>query len=174
MMKSQQFEEVKQAIIDDMLEDKVHCANSIIAVRRCTGLSEFVDVLNKFRNELKNKRFPNITTLRAHFLGELEELNKLGVYIDQEVNITNQNNVWLFGHCTGTVRSDKPHFVNIVVNDDAEISIDAMRWALQRIYIKAPKDACIKFHKSTTATQLISNLDKKVWKQSTYTTEQAG
>ena len=166
MMKAQQFEEAKRAIIEDMLKDKVHCANSIIAVRRCTGLREFVDVLNKFRSELKNKRFPNVTTLRAHFLGELEELNKLGVYIDQEVNTTNQDNVWLFGHCSGTVRSDIPRFINIVVNDDADVNIDAMRYALQKIYVKSPY-AWVNYHKSNTATQIISILDEKVWKQST-------
>lgn len=167
MMKEPDFERAKRAIIEDMLKDKVHCANSVMAVRRCTGLREFVEVLNKFQSELKNKRFPNIATLRAHFLGELAELNRLGVYIDQEVDITNEDNVWLFGNCRGTVRSDKPKFVNIVVNDDAEVNIDAMRWALQKIYVKSPEDAYIKFHKSTTATQLISKLDKKVWKQST-------
>lgn len=174
MMNAQRFELAKQAILREMLDSKVHCADSIYAVKKCTGLEGFVDTLNKFMPELKNKRFPSIEIIRTYFSEEIEQLNQLGVYIDQEVRVLNQDNVWLFGHCTGTVRSDKPHFVNIVVNDDAEISIDAMRWALQKIYIKAPKDAYIKFHKSTTATQLISNLDKEIWKQSTYTTEQAG
>ena len=167
MMEVPDFERAKRAIIEDMFRDKIHCANSVVAVRRCTGLHEFVEVLNKFQSELKNKRFPNIATLRAHFLGELAELNRLGVYIDQEVDITNQGNVWLFGNCKGTVRSDVPRFVNIVVNDDAEVNIDAMRWGLQNIYIKSPEDVLVKFHKSTTATQLITKLDKKVWNQST-------
>lgn len=166
MMKAQQFEEAKRAIIEDMLKDKVHCANSIIAVRRCSGLCEFVDVLNKFRSELKNKRFPNVTTLRAHFLGELEELNKLGIYIDQEVDITNQD-VWLFGHCTGTIRSDRTRFFDIVINDDADIKIMALKYTLQRIYVKSPNEAWVNYLKANTATQIISILDEKVWKQST-------
>ena len=170
-MKLEDFEKAKRAIIEDMLKDKVHCANSVVAVRRCTGLGEFVEVLNKFQDELKNKRFPNIATLRAYFLGELEELNKLGVYIDQNVDITNQDNVWLFGSCKGTVRSTSTHWYNIIVNDDADVNVDAMRWTLQKIHIKSPAEASIKFHKSTTATQLISKLDKKIWNQSTYTTE---
>lgn len=172
MMKAHEFEEAKRAIIDDMLKTKMHCANSVIAVRRCTGLREFVAVLNKFKGELKHKRFPNVNVLRKYFLGELDELNKLGIYIDQEVDITNQD-VWLFGRCTGTVRSDRTRFFDIVINDDADIKIMALKYTLQRIYVKSPNEAWVNYLKANTATQIISPLDKTIWEQSTSTTEQA-
>lgn len=156
MMNAQRFELAKRAILREMLDSKVHCADSIYAVKKCTGLEGFVDTLNKFMPELKNKRFPSIELIRTYFSEEIEQLNQLGVYIDQEVSVLNQDNVWLFGHCSGVISSDVIHFVNIVVNDDAEVTINAMPWALQRIYVKSPAEAYVKFNKSKTAVQIIT------------------
>ena len=158
-MKVEQFEEVKRIIVKAMLKDKAHCLDSVYCVKQCTGLKDFVDTLNKFISELKNKRFPTAEIVREYFLDNLEELNELGVYIDQEVNIRNQENVWLFGKCTGTISSDRIKFFNIVVNDDAEVTINALPYTLQKIYIKS-QDAIVKFNKAKTATQLINRLKK--------------
>lgn len=155
MMDINRFELAKQAILREMLDSKVHCADSIYAVKKCTGLKQLIATLNKFMRELKCKQFPTVDLVRTYFSEEVEQLNQLGVYIDQEVRIYNQDNVWLFGHCTGVVSSDVISFVNIVVNDDAEVTINAMPWALQRIFIKSP-EAFIKFNKSTSAVQIIT------------------
>ncbi len=155
-MKAQRFEIAKKALIREMLQSKVHCADSIYAVKQCTGIKGLIETLNKFVSELRYKRFPSVELVREYFSEEIEELNELGVFIDQEVNILNRDNVWLFGHCSGTVSSDVIRFIKIVVNDDSEITINAMPWALQRIYVKSPTEAYIKFNKSNKATQIIT------------------
>jgi hypothetical protein len=97
--------------------------------------------------------------VREYFLDNLDELNELGVYIDQKVNIRNQDNVWLFGKCTGTISSNRIKFFNIVVNDDADVTINALPYTLQKIYIKS-QDAKVKFNKAQVATQIINRLQK--------------
>lgn len=156
-MKANDFEIAKNKIVRAMLLGKAHCPESVAAVRKCTGLEDFVDVLNAFRMQFKNKQFPPISLLRELFMNELYELNKLGVYIDQEVELNNIENVWLFGHCKGSISSDRIKFFNIVVNDDAEVTINALPWTLQHIHIKSSR-AKVKFNKAETAIQIINQI----------------
>lgn len=159
IMKAKQFNEARDAIVKAMLADKAHCKDSVYCVKQCTGLQGFVNTLNRFMPELRNKHFPTAEIVREYFLDNLEELNELGVYIDQEVDIRNQENVWLFGKCTGTISSDRIKFFNIVVNDDADVTINALPYTLQKIYIKS-QNAKVKFNKANSATQIINRLQK--------------
>lgn len=161
-MKAQRFENAKKALIQEMLQSKVHCADSIYAVKQCTGIKSLIGTLNKFVSELRYKRFPSIELVRVYFSEEIEELNELGVYVDQEVNVRNIDNVWLFGCCTGTVSSDRIKFFNIIVNDDADVTINALPYTLQHVYIKAPKQSFVKYNKANSATQIITNNKNEV------------
>ena len=155
-MKAQRFDIAKKALIQEMLQSRVHCADSIYAVKQSTGLTSLIKTLNKFIPELRYKRFPSIKLVRECFSEEIEELNELGVFIDQEVNVRNIDNVWLFGKCTGTISSDRIKFFNIVVNDDADVTINALPYTLQHVYVKAPKQSIVSYNKANSATQIIT------------------
>lgn len=155
-MKAQRFENAKKALIQEMLQSKVHCADSIYAVKQCTGLKSLITTLNKFVTELRYKRFPSIGLVREYFSEEIEELNELGVFVDQKVNVRNIDNVWLFGHCTGTISSDRIKFFYVIVNDDADVTINALPYTLQHVYVKAPKQSIVSYNKANSATQIIT------------------
>ena len=153
-MRVDRFEKAKQALLKEMLANRAHCADSVYALRACTGLEELISTLNRFVGELRYKRFPNIEIVREYFSEEIEQLNALGVFIDQDVRVSNIENVWLFGHCTGSVSTSAIKYHNIIINDDAEVTINALPWTLQHVYIK-DSSSIVKFNKAHNATQIV-------------------
>lgn len=153
-MTTDRFNEAKKTLLHAMLEDKEHCPESVRAVRSCKTIKNLVCVLNSFMSAMKHKRFPNADYMRKFFIDDLELINKFGIYIDQEVNIIDKPNTWLFGKCTGSVSSTKIEIQRIVINDDSAITINALPWSIQIIHVKS-KQAIIHNNKANNARQII-------------------
>ena len=153
-MTKERFIEAKKVLLQSMLEDKEHCPESIRAVRSCKTIRNLINVMNSFMPAMKHKRFPTAEYMRKYFIEELDLINQFGIYIDQEVNIIDKPYTWLFGKCTGNISSSKIEIQRIVVNDNSNITINALPWSIQIIHIKSNK-AIVKNNKANNARQII-------------------
>lgn len=136
-MTEEQLNEAKRELIS-LMEIGEHCPESIAAVRAAGNLSALVDVLNSFRSNLINKSFPPVEWVRRHFSAHLAEANALGIYIDQRVSIDRPGTVWLFGSCSGEIRSGDVKFRHVIIDGESRINVRTDRWALMHILIKNP------------------------------------
>lgn len=136
-MTEEQLNEAKRELIS-LMEIGEHCPESIAAVRSAGNLSALVGVLNSFRSNLINKSFPPVEWVRRHFSAHLAEVNALGIYIDQRVSIDRPGTVWMFGSCSGEIRSGDVKFRHVIIDGESRINVRTDRWALMHILIKDP------------------------------------
>jgi hypothetical protein len=135
-MKDTEFKKLRSALTEEMTADGTLCKESVVAIKKCENITELVNVLNKFRVELRCMEFPTAAMMRRLFSPYIGELNCEGVYIDQEVSINRTGNVWLFGKCRGSITSSDARFRHVIINDDSELTIYTSRWALMHVLVK--------------------------------------
>lgn len=142
-----------------MTEAGDHCTESIDAVSSAQNIAELIGVLNKYRHNLMRRHFPSTDWVRRFFADKKDDINSLGVYLDQSIDADCINAViWVFGNCTGELRSSGVSFRHVIIDGDSNINIKAFEWAIIHVHNRGGMATVLASHDKQSKVKIFDKL----------------
>ena len=105
-----------------MKEDFLHeyqeflCEESLVDIDAAHTVSDFIDILKKYMTFVTCKPFPTSEWVRKWFITEIDEINKCGVFLDQQCQLYNPiDHVICFGRCAIEAHFSMPDIWNFML-----------------------------------------------------------